>query len=199
MSRRLAAATACVVAAMGLLAGCGMPTDGSARPIPSSEIPAALFASPPATAAPPTTLQPNHGTPTSIYFFDVSLVLVPQQRELRAPLTLQGILNALDDGPTGNEFKLGIQTFIPVGAHLLGIGVKRQTATVGLDSSFSSMDLTQTINAFAQIVYSVTALDGVHSVRFEYGGTAFPAEIGNGQIVYTPVTRHDYAQLTERG
>jgi spore germination protein GerM len=50
-------------------------------------------------------------------------------------------------------------------------------------------------NAFAQIVYTATAIEGVESVRFERDGSLFEAVDGEGQASADPLGRADVVEL----
>jgi spore germination protein GerM len=179
----------------GLLAACGVPIDQTAQKIPAKEVPVVLLT--PTTdisSSTTSTIQRGNEVPVSIYFIGTA-GLVPVERVVRKPATLQAVLDALDAGPTPREISAGIQSALPSNAQLTAEGVTKGVATIQLDSTFSAIGGTQSINALAQIVYSATHLPGIDAVRFEYAGTPIPAEIGNGELAYGPVDRSDYAQL----
>jgi len=193
--RSRASAVAVLVAAAFALASCGIPIDASPQAVPAGEVPVALFESSPTLPVTPTTIRSDHAVPVSIYF-EAPAGLVPVVRPLPKPATLQGVLDELDAGPTTEETSKGIQSELPAGARLVGIGVHKAVATVEIDSTFNTITTTQSVRAYAEIVYSVTDLPGVTGVRFEYLGEPILAQIGSGALAGPgPVRRSDYSAL----
>ncbi|MGO9582268.1 MAG: GerMN domain-containing protein [Acidimicrobiales bacterium] len=195
MKARRVVALGCLMAAMTSLAGCGLPVDASPQPIPPSEVPPALTVTNTTVISTPVV----HGSiRESIYLIAPDgTQLIEADRYLRPPPTAQGVLDALEGGPTPREFDEGIGNAIPTTANLVVQGLSNGDLTVQLDSSYLNLLPDQAPLYFAQIVWSVTALPTIKEVFFVYGGLAVPPEIGNGSQATTDygVNRSDYDQL----
>jgi len=173
--------------------GCGLPVISSPQVIPAAEIPQAL-----SSPSPPFATFPkfHDAVPVFIYLIDPDDQLFRVTRYLRAPLTPQRVLDALDDGPLPTELDQGIQSAIPPLADLVAGGLSGGVLTVLLDSTFGSLGPGQATYEFAQIVYSVTSLPAVHRVLFKYNGGEIEPEVGNGSTATNfSVSRADYQQL----
>ncbi|MGA3352335.1 MAG: GerMN domain-containing protein [Acidimicrobiales bacterium] len=191
---RLAALGALAVA-LASLAGCGLPVDTSPQAIPSSEMPLALIAT-------NTTQAPNpivHGeVQVPIYLISPDgTQLVVRDAYVHPPITPQNVLDALQQGPTAEDYDAGIQSAIPPTADLVSGGVSDGLMTVDLDSSYQSLLPNQQADYFAQIVATLTCLPTVtKGVNFYYNNSAVEPVVGNGSIANAYiVNRNDYEQL----
>ena len=194
MRSRRVAVFACLGLVLATMAGCGLPVDSSPQAIPTEEVPVALSIS--NTTQPSGPVRPG-GIPVPIYLLAPDgTQLVKAIRYLKPPPTEQEVLDALEAGPTAREFDQGIQSTLPATADLVAIGPTDGLITVQLDSSYESLLPQQAPYYFAQIVWSVTSLPGVHGVIFEYQSDDFPPVVGNGSISPIPIVyRYNYSQL----
>lgn len=125
-------------------------------------------------------------------------ILVPVVRSVESPASAQKALAALAGGPTGDDLHQGFSTAIQSGAPLEVSGPEGETVTVDVPLDFAGGFVTQQITAFAQIVYTVTALPDITAVRFTSGGRPLQVPFGNGTTAAVPVTRLTYASLAPR-
>jgi hypothetical protein len=109
--------------------------------------------------------------------------------------TATASLEALLDGPTADEAASvpALSTAIPEGTELLGVTVDGSVATVDLSAELGAGgDSATTAMAVAQIVFTVTRLDGVTEVVVEQEGEPVAVPTSQGELVDRPVTRDDY-------
>jgi len=217
-------AVGAVLTAAFTLGGFGVPTDASPQQISAGAIPYGLLNK---TSPRQPVVNPNHKEHTEqvvVYFMGASngqsnghlkgvLALI------QPPVSIAATLNALlsPPGTTGGE--AGVQTAIPVGTQLLSSSLSASLATVNLSSQIFGAGGQQLIQAFAQIVYTVTNSDKcippsrqatttttstpkpsvaphcVDRVLFEVGGQPLEVPIGSGAETSKPITRVDYRQL----
>jgi len=198
MNTRRAVMFGCAALALSALGGCGLPIESSPQAIPANQIPRALSQNISTNFILPGKL--HHAAVTNIYLVGPNNELVPVPRFMKAPVTPQKVLYALDAGPLPSESGKGIQSYIPSGAELVADGVSHGVLTVLLDSSFGSLDAQQATYEFAQIVMSATSLPGINGVAFEYDGNNIKPVIGNGSLAPSYVVgRSDYEQLLAPG
>jgi spore germination protein GerM len=186
-ARRSAAA---IVAALAvLLAGCGIPTDGSPQAIPRADVPFKLLdPSPPKTT---TTVPPAVAVPETVYLVAPDQHLVPVTRDVALPASPTAILGALLDGPTEAESAAGLQSFLSASPSQVTVSVSSGVATVDFRTNPFQLVLDQTL-AVAQVVYTATAQTGVTSVVIEIRGQSVDVPTAAGVQVGRPVTRLDY-------
>lgn len=181
---------------LGLLAsttGCGLPRDDRPREISSEAIPPGLLA--PSSTAVPTDAPPGH-VEVDLYFMRESrLSRVERETSGSAPTA---VLTALLRGPDqadGNN----LRSAIPAGTGLLGVDLRDDgTLVVNLSSGILAVQGVQQKYAFAQIVYTATALDGVSGVRFEVDSQRAQALTDDGTQA-GPVGRWDFRSLAPSG
>ncbi|MGA2529345.1 MAG: GerMN domain-containing protein [Acidimicrobiales bacterium] len=185
------------VAALALVsvAGCGLPVDSSPQSIPSQEIPLALIAT--------NTTQPSdrivHGElQVPIYLISPDgTQLVVRDAYVHPPITPQKILDALQQGPTAEDYDAGIQSAIPETSDLISGGISDGLMTVDLDSSYQSLLPDQQADYFAQIVATLACIpDVTKGVNFYYNNNAVEPVVGNGSIADAYIVNlTDYEQL----
>lgn len=164
-----------VVLAAGILAACG--------PGPTASPPATGAATPGPTPVTPTSPAATAGPSPAAELLRVYLVmgvggragLVPVLRPVEgtgpAP---QGVIEALLAGPTDLETgaRPAIGSAIPAGTRVLGASTEGGTAIVNLSADFEAATEDGLPSAYrvAQVVYSLTALPGIESVRLQIEG-----------------------------
>jgi spore germination protein GerM len=206
-----------LVLALGL-AACGLPTDRRYAPVANGDIPADLSAtttttttSPTTTTiapAPTTTVPPSTTTTTpneavTLYFI-LNNKLVPVQRDLPKPLSVDAVLGALSQGALGRDRPgyVGLRSSLPPTA-VRGVKVTGGVATVDLDPTFFEQvtSATEQINAFGQVVLTLTDRPGIGQVKFTTAGTPQAIVRANGEALPadTAISRDDYASLIAPG
>ena len=189
-----------VVLALPLLLGaCGLTEDDGPNAIAPENLP-------------PDLLDPNPGTSTtvadapgsdlvSVWFLEEvrgEVRLVEVQRSVQDRADPGDRLVALFQQPTEEEAAGGIVTSIPADTTLRAMPVlDEETSELVLDlsSEFLSIEGPEVPKAFAQIVWSVTDLDGVRRVRFLVDGEEIPALDAVGAEQPGPVSRANYTAL----
>lgn len=199
MTRRLAVTIA--LAALAVLAGCGIPVSASPHLLSKSVVPEALLQSP---SPPPVSDHTEKSTelPIDIYLVQASsgdLVAVP--RFIAKPATAQEVLDQLEGGPLSTEYHAGDESAISTYSHLLVVGrTVHHVVTVELDQSFSQLRGDAPIDELGQIVWSLTGapLDPrVHAVRFVgTDGQPVAVETDKGGFQSGPIDRGYYRCLT---
>jgi hypothetical protein len=185
-----------VVAALVLLAGCGVPVDRTPSALPRKDIPFGLLApsAPTTTTTPPPSEAQN---PVSIFLVDSSGHLQAVAREVPAAEdSVAGVLGLLVRGPSNAETLAGLESAVPAQTTVLGAVVgSTGLATVNLGgSTFGQLVGQAQIQAVAQIVFTASALPGVSDVAFELAGQAVDVPVASGAQV--PVAnRSDFAGL----
>lgn len=102
-------------------------------------------------------------------------------------------MDELVSGPTTQEAEFGLGTTIPKGTRVNEVTVAGGTATVDLSSEFQSGggSLSMLLRV-AQVVCTLTGIEGVDSVAFMIDGVRATAIGGEGVIVDPPVDRADF-------
>ncbi|MCL4414760.1 MAG: GerMN domain-containing protein [Acidimicrobiales bacterium] len=180
------------VAAIALLAACGVPTQAKPVPIARSAVPFSLLApSTPSATVPPAPVE----VPVQVYLVAPDGHLAPVTRDVAFPAPLSAVLVALLAGPTNPEASSGLESAIPSGARILSVSEAAGTATIDLGNAFGQLVGQTQIEAIAQIVFSATSVPGVHAVKFDLAGTPIEVPVANGAETPGPLTRAQYAGL----
>jgi spore germination protein GerM len=184
-----------------LLAGCGLSENASPQVIEAGEVPGDLLAVSPSSS---TTLAASPRTASvTVYLVSVQdgvTRLVPVQREVAADGANRAgdRLIALLAAPTAEELAAGIITSIPSDTVLLDTDLDdaNQELTIELSRSLFDVQGEELRNAFAQLVWTATELDGIRRVRFVVDGEVYrtPDEAGIEQP--GAVSRLDYRSLS---
>lgn len=121
--------------------------------------------------------------------------LVPVTRDLPAGASPADVAGSLLDGPTLPEERSQLRTAIPVGTSLLGVEVVEGIAYVDLSREFASVGGEEEILAVAQIVLTLSAIEGVSAVGFLLDGVATNVPLPDGGLSEVPVTGEPYLAL----
>lgn len=188
---------------MLLVASCG---SGSASPdtspVPTSGV--ATTATVPDTTAPvPDTTTPVVDTTSPVAEQDAIAYFVRDERLVavrRSIVAWDGValLGAMLDGPTADEASAGVVTAVPDGSAVTAVTVDGSEATVDLNAAFASGGGSSSmLLRVAQVVFTVTQLPDVDTVRFRIDGAPVTSIGGEGVLV-DGVGRGDFeAQLPE--
>jgi spore germination protein GerM len=179
-----------VVAAIGV-AGCTISADNSPRDIsPEAQRP----------------LEPESDTASDAAGSSrVFFVVDPAQEGRRASLSSvardvpnapEEALNALLSGPTQAELERGYSDALPSGLDLTApTRLFGGTLTVDVSEELDELAGEEEIMAVAQIVATVSEVDGVERVRLRTDGTSQPWPDSRGLPVTAPLTVFDYTDL----
>ena len=192
------------VAGLGLLglaaAGCGIPTDHSPRLLDRRELPAAL------TGATTTTGLDGSGRlmPLQLYLVRTtpdSQVLQPVAAKVPEKATIvsqaEAVLVALiAEQPSTTKATANLTNALPSNLRILHTSLDGNV----LDLNISHLDLSvvslQQKLAFAQMVFTVTELNGIAAVKFSIVGQAAQVPLDSGiSPAGAAIVRADYRQL----
>ncbi|MFZ4720234.1 MAG: GerMN domain-containing protein [Ilumatobacteraceae bacterium] len=188
-----------------LVAACGSggattPTSGvpSTVPATSATVPDTTApATTPETTAPETTVPvstlPAEGQDVVAYFVRGEHLVAVR----RSVASWDGVelLKALLAGPTAAEAAEGITTVVPSGSEVASVTVDGSEATVDMNAAFEQGGgSTLMMLRVAQVVFAVTQLPDVDTVRFRIDGVPVTSISGEG-IVVDGVGRSDFAAV----
>lgn len=121
--------------------------------------------------------------------------VLPRTREMPGPPGLETVMSALLGGATALEDREGLRSAIPLGTRLLGAGREGSIASLDLSGEFVAVGGEEEILAVAQIVLTVTGLEGISAVLFEIEGVPTGVPVAGGALSTEPVDADDYAEL----
>jgi spore germination protein GerM len=116
--------------------------------------------------------------------------LVEVQRTEVAVEDAQDLLDALLKAPTNTEANHGLRSAVPPGTKATAV-TRRDVAIVDLESQFLSAARTEQALAVAQIVYTMTSIPGISTVRFLLDGEAVDIPRSDGTLTRSPLGRTD--------
>jgi hypothetical protein len=196
-SRRFVGLLTVLVVAIGL-AGCGLSANDEPRVIASGDLPNELVDP---TGSSSTTLAQSPNTDSVVVYYlvqqDGIARLVPVPREVKDATRPRDRLAALLVPPTPAEQTDGILTSIPADTVLLETRLVEQDQELVIDLSRSLFDIQgqELRNAFAQLVWTATEIDGVRRVRFLIDGKEYRVPDEDGIEQPGAVSRSDYVTL----
>lgn len=121
--------------------------------------------------------------------------LLARTRDMPGPPGLETVMSALLGGTTALEDREGLRTAIPSGTRLLGARREGSVASLDLSGEFVAVGGEEEILAVAQIVLTVTSLEGISAVLFELEGIPTGVPVAGGALSTDPVDAVDYAEL----
>jgi spore germination protein GerM len=176
------------------VAGCGVPTGGDPRAIPSSEVPYGLADPSPSPTAPSAEVPVE--TPSQIFLLGAGEVLVGVPREVAGTSVrerLADLLAQLQAGPTAAEREEQLSTLLTPEVRLTVTDLADRTATVDLSVPAGAPSGAAGRRAVAQLVLTATSLEGVDAVALTIGGDPVEAPLPTGELTSAPLTAADYA------
>ena len=180
---RRAGALALVLALVGL-AACGVPTESKARAIASDqEI---------SDVTTPTTPSGPTARSVELYLVDNDR-LSPVDRPVEQAPDVTVAVTQLLSGATAADKARGLVSAIPPETSALSVRVANGVLTLDLSEQFKPVGDTY-LKACAQIVFTVTAIEGITSVRFLVEGDPInPPTVDDGNLA--EVSRRNYRTL----
>jgi spore germination protein GerM len=174
VSRRpicLALAGALVLAAVG----CGVPTDDQPREITQTTIAP--------TSEVPTTIAGSGADQVSVYFLRDGR-LERQGYPVEGEPTVQTAIGFVLEPPAEGASD-ELRSSVPPGTRLNAVEVSGGVATVDLSGEVDDVSGTAQKEAFAQIVFTTLAFEGIDEVRFLVDGQpiAAPTDDGNLELI----------------
>lgn len=182
------------------IAACGITNDDKPRALPNKDVPFGLLDQEPVntSAGESSTTSLVKGTSRATIFLVYNNErLFETSTEVSSPGGVRQVIEALFDELDPAQLAEGLNTSIDASTRLLNVGGPDANGLVTLDVS---QDISATIRerlrlALAQIVYTVTAVPGVRSVRFKIEGKLSDVPDETGAATSRPLTRADFAQF----
>ncbi len=176
--------------------GCGLSEDDGPRDISTDAVPEELLATTDTT----TTTAPTGATTTVEVYFqadDGEERLQAVEREVETPVEREAVFNELLAGTRSTEEARGLRNRLPSDLRLVSEpNLARGTLFLDLSEDFDDITSGPQVTAFAQLVFTGTALPGVERVRFEVEGEPRPASTSEG--TEDAVDRRNYPELRPR-
>jgi hypothetical protein len=166
-----------IAAVLLTLTGCGVPSDGEARPVPLPSVP------PESSAAPPD----STSAVAAVYLVGPGDRLQPVQRSVAAQSGLQVILDQLALGPTDAENAAGLRSVLTgtVGAATViggNAGPDGGAVVVQLSSQLAGLTGAEQLLGIGQIMVSLGAA-GVERVEFvDASGNVLGVPLPDGTV-----------------
>lgn len=181
--------------AVGALPACGLDANDEPTIIATDQLPADLVN--PSTSTSTTSAQAPTATVLVYYLVqqDGAPHLIGVARDVVDPTRPRDRLSALLVPPTTEEQEAGILSSIPPDTVLLDTRVDGSELVVDLSRSLFDVQGQELRNAFAQLVWTATDLEGVRRVRFLVGGEEFRVPDEDGIERPGAVGRADYVTL----
>ncbi|MGK2950688.1 MAG: GerMN domain-containing protein [Acidimicrobiales bacterium] len=188
------------LAAIALLVagGCGLTENDSPQAIAPENLPPNLLEPDPGTS----TTIPEAGETVAVTVYLLvregdTTRLSPVEREVVDPAAPGELLTSLLSTPSEAELETGVSTSIPTDTVLLSTELDEDSGELVIDISDELLAIqgTELANAFAQLVYTATEVEGVRQVRFLVEGEEVQAPDAEGAPVSGAVRRADYAAL----
>lgn len=176
--------------ALVVLAGCGVASQDSAEKTDPQQVPFGL-------------LDRNRGAEESgrsgdrdaVVFLTGNGRLVRTIRSLAPPVTLDGLLDALKQGPTRAELEDGVGSAVPDDNTFESAALVGGTALVDLGNPFTAPSNADQVLALAQIVFTLTGRPGVGQVQFTLQDATIETPRADGTVTTGPVSRDDYLRF----
>lgn len=189
-----------VVVLLGLVAGCGLAADSEPQAIDTKDLPEDLV-DPDAVTS--TTLPGTATASVTVYLLERTgdtTRLAPVEREVADPDKAGDRLDALLQPTTEQEQARGLISSIPTDTVLLNTELNQTDQELVVDLSGALFDVQgkELANAFAQIVWTATEIEGVRKVRFKVDGEPYRAPNAEGIEQPGAVTSADYRSLAPR-
>jgi spore germination protein GerM len=169
------------------VAGCGVPTENTPRPI--------TVAGRSATGTAAETASPVPGRPAETLYLvrDAHLVAVHRPAE-RIPAVDEQLRHLLA-GPTERERDTGFVSAL-TGITVTGmVGIRDGVATVEIGNRSDGTGRSDEVLAYGQIVCTLTGRADVHTVSFLHDGQPLRVPRADASLTDGPLTGADYADL----
>ncbi|MEU6077969.1 GerMN domain-containing protein [Micromonospora sp. NPDC047074] len=176
---------------LGLLAGCGVPTESGPRAV--APPPGPFPTSGTVVTTPTPTLTSGRAMEVLCFVRDDRLVRV--ERRVDGTPTVDAQLQHLLAGPTAAERDTGLTTALP-GAVAVATARPRGTEVdVDLGGAGDDTGRSDEVLAFGQIVCTLTARSDVDTVAFLRAGAPLGVPRADGSLSQRPLAADDYAGL----
>jgi hypothetical protein len=177
-----------VVCVIGL-AGCGVPTERSPRPIPPAGTP----------SVGPSAANAGSSRFTEKLFFVKDEKLVAVSRPSGSPPTLDAQLQHLLAGPAATEHDAGLTSALTGLGATLRVQLNGTDAVIDLGQQPDDAGRSDEVLAYGQIVCTLTARPDTDTVSFRYDGQPVGVPRADGSLAQQRLTAADYGSLTAPG
>jgi hypothetical protein len=188
VSARLAVVGAAITVVLALTAGCGVPTEDEARPLPTS-------GTVPGTGTVVEVSPSPVGTVAQPFYFVRRGRLVPVVRWIEPGTPLDALAQTLVAGPTPAEANADLTSALTGTVTVRGVRRSGTVAVVDIGDGPPEAGRTDEILAFGQIVCTLTARSDVNGVVFVRGDQPLEIPRSNGSLSSEPMTAANYADL----
>ncbi|MFI7575328.1 GerMN domain-containing protein [Micromonospora sp. NPDC049497] len=175
------------LALAALLAGCGIPTEDTARRV---QPPRGPFQS----SAPADTAEPAGPAVETLCLVRDNRI-IPVVRRVDRPPTADDHLKDLLAGPTEAERDTGLTSALAGAVNAAGTTVTGMQAQVAVEAPDEAAGRSDEVLAFGQIVCTLTSRDDVTTVAFLRDGRPLGVPRADGSLSEQPLVRADYAPL----
>jgi spore germination protein GerM len=182
-----------LIAAVAIVAGCGVPTQDAAHRIDDDQVPLGLLEADTSAPAADTT-EPALSTTTAAVYLVRDDRLVPVQRSV-TELTPEDVIAALLAGPTPSEEADGLRSALEPAELVNSARRTGDNAQVDLAPAFTAGAAGEQRTALAQMTYSLTEIPGIAAVTFTLDGEPTNVPRADGSASTGPVRREDYQLL----
>ncbi len=188
---------ALVIALLVGIAGCGLSPNDEPQAIDADDVPADLLDPNPPTS---TTISDDAMATATVYLIvreGDTTRLAPVERVVTDPTRPGPRINALLAPTSAEEQQEGLSSSIPADTVLIDTELRENDRELVVNLSGALFDIQgeELAIAFAQLVWTVTELDGVRQVSFEVDGEAYRAPDDEGIEQPGAVTRADYSSV----
>ncbi|MGA1076564.1 MAG: GerMN domain-containing protein [Ilumatobacteraceae bacterium] len=180
--RRRPVLIAPVIGLVVAASACGLQPDAAPRDLPGDEQAISLSGS---------------GSGSDATGADRIFLVAPGEDRLlrsvpREASTRKELVEILLRGPNDDELEAQYSSFIPVGTELLSERSQGQILTIDLAGGITELSGANLARAIAQIVYTVSELEGVEAVKIRVQDEDLAWPKANGETTADPLRTYDY-------
>lgn len=204
---------AAVAGALVLLAGCGVPLQSAAQPIPPDVLPSAIPVAPSAQPSPSVTppVPDEDDAPRLRLWFVENEGLTAVESSLPLDTNPEFVMQALVVGPTGEQSADGLRTIaadplsgqplaylVPEDPSSMALPADDSVITLQLSTDFTALPPSEQVLLLGQLVLSLTGA-GASAVTFiDAAGATLAVPLPDGRVLDAPARARDYGPLIYR-
>ena len=205
--RALPASAIASIAAL-LVAGCGVPLQDSAQPLPSEVIPPPIVVPTESPAPSPTPVpSPTSTQSPAVEFVDFFFIredgLVPLPSDVASPTSPEVVLDGLTAGPPPETGLRSVVVDPLTGNALVGVFVPSDPevvlpiadVTIAVASAFGSLPSAEQVLLLGQVVLSLSSAGYSTVSVVDEAGSPLAVPLPDGRLLDRPATALDYAGL----
>ena len=187
-----------LMAMVFVVTACSSPVDSGPKAIRAASIPEGLRSE--TSSSTTTTVPTGESQEVTVYLIGPppEQRLVSVKRLVRAPATVEKVLQKLFTPPTPAEGVAGFRTAISPDTTVLGVQIENKILTVDVSKVFAFGDVPDQIRAYAQVVFTAVETGSVTGVQFAVNGRRLEVPAGDGSNQTTPLGRAAYQVYAPR-